>query len=51
MAMSQFRWMFDRYFSAVRFLDSNHCCTDSRGSHPISSSFEVKPVVEFLLLL
>jgi hypothetical protein len=51
MAMSQFLWMFKRYSSAMRFLDSDHCCTNSGGFHPISSSLGVKPVVEFLLLL
>jgi hypothetical protein len=51
MAMSWFCQIFERYSSAVRFFDSDHCCTDSGGSHPISSSFGVKPVVEFLLLL
>jgi hypothetical protein len=51
MAMSQFLRKFERYSSAVRFLDSDHCCADNGGSHPISSSLGVKPVVEFLLLL
>jgi hypothetical protein len=51
MANSQFCWMFVRYSSAVRLLDSVCCCMESGGSHPINSSFGVKPVVEFQLLL
>jgi hypothetical protein len=51
MAMRRFLQMFERYSSAVRFLDSDHCYVDNGGSHPISSSLRVKPVVKFLLLL
>jgi hypothetical protein len=51
MAISQFLQILERYSSAVRFLDSAHCYTDSRGSHPISNLLGVKLVVEFLLLL
>jgi hypothetical protein len=43
--------MLDRYSSAVWFLDSDHCSAKSGGSYLIKSSFGVKPVVEFLLLL
>src|SRR5580693_1868479 len=51
MARRRFRRIFDMYSSAVRFLDSDHCSTASGGSHPISSSLGVNPVVEFVLLL
>jgi hypothetical protein len=51
MAISLFLHMLDRYSSAVWFFDSECCPIDRGGSHPISSSFGAKPVVEFLLLL
>jgi hypothetical protein len=51
MAKRRFRRMFDRYSSAVRFLNSDHCSIASGGSHPISSSLGVNPVVVFVLLL
>ena len=43
--------MLDRYSLAVKFFDTDRCSVESGGSHPISSSFGAKPVVEFLLLL
>jgi hypothetical protein len=43
--------MFERYSSAVWFLDCVHCCIDNGGSQPISNLFGVKPVVGFLQLL
>jgi hypothetical protein len=51
MASNLFHCILERYYSAVRFFDSERCSVESRGSHPIKSSFGVKPVVEFLLLL
>jgi hypothetical protein len=51
MARRRFHRIFDRYSLAMRFLDSDHCSTASGGSHPISNSLGVNPVVEFVLLL
>jgi hypothetical protein len=51
MAISLLQCMLDRYSSTVWFFDSERCSADSGGSHPISSLFGAKPVVEFLLLL
>jgi hypothetical protein len=51
MARRWFCQILERYSSAVKFLDSAHCCMDSGGSHPINSSLGAKLVVEFWQLL
>jgi hypothetical protein len=51
MASNLFHQRLERYSSAVRFFDSEHCSVESGGSNPIKNSFGAKPVVEFLLLL
>jgi hypothetical protein len=38
-ARRQFCRMFERYSSAVWFLDCIHCCVNSGGSQPINNSF------------